>query len=68
MNDRCDNPCPGCPWTSVAERDREALTAEVRLAAAGGAWFACHVRMGTCHGAARYATSGAAAKLREAWS
>ena len=55
-----DKPCAGCPWTSREERDKAALTEEVKAAARGGQWFCCHVNMGTCHGAARYGSSGRA--------
>ena len=53
-------PCAGCPWTSKDQRDKDALTDEVRSAAARGVWFCCHVNLGTCHGAARYGASKAA--------
>lgn len=55
-------PCAECPWTSTAERDRAALTDEIKQAAANGTWFCCHVNAGTCYGAQRFAASRAAAK------
>jgi hypothetical protein len=56
-------PCNACPWTSKEQRDKEALTDEVKKAAASGAWFCCHVHMGTCYGAQRYAGSKPAERL-----
>jgi len=58
-------PCDGCPWASAADRDRAALTDEVKAAAARGDWFCCHVNMGTCWGSVRYAKSGAAVIRRK---
>lgn len=55
-----EKPCEQCPWLSKDERDRNALTPEVRDAAKRGAWFCCHVRMGTCYGAVKF---GAALQL-----
>lgn len=45
-------PCEKCPWTSKDPRDVE-LTAKpaFKNAMESGQWFACHVHMGTCHGA-----------------
>lgn len=44
-------PCASCPWTAKGQPD---LTPVIREAAARGAWFCCHVHMGTCYGAKRY--------------
>lgn len=41
-------PCDKCPWL----HEPGVLTPEVRAAAERGDWFCCHVRMGTCAGAA----------------
>lgn len=54
--------CSECPWTSAAERDRAALTDKLKATAANGMWFCCHVNMGTCYGAQRFAASRAAEK------
>ncbi len=48
-------PCEECPWTSKAQRDKDALTPEVRAAVKAGGWLPCHVYLGTCFGAERYA-------------
>lgn len=45
-------PCASCPWTIKGQPD---IKAEHRAAAEGGAWFCCHVHLGTCYGAQRYA-------------
>ena len=44
-------PCADCPWSAKGQPD---LNDELRAAAARGAWFCCHVHLGTCWGAARY--------------
>lgn len=46
-----NNPCEACPWTQKGQPD---LTECVRQAAKDGAWFCCHVHLGTCFGAERY--------------
>lgn len=47
-----DRPCDACPWVSQSPRDKAAtLSPEMQEALAAGAWFCCHVNMGTCHGA-----------------
>lgn len=43
------SPCAACPWMQKGQPD---ITPEVREAAEAGAWFCCHVHLGTCHGAA----------------
>ena len=51
-----DMPCAKCPWTSKDPEVKALMEKhKVHEAAAKGAWFCCHVNMGTCHGAARYA-------------
>lgn len=49
-----NKPCSSCPWT---QKDQPDLTDELRACAERGAWFCCHVHLGTCHGAERYATA-----------
>jgi hypothetical protein len=44
-------PCESCPWTTKGQPD---LTPAIRQAAVRGAWFCCHVHLGTCYGAKRY--------------
>lgn len=54
VSDTCseDRPCGPCPWVSTDARDREAVAAPaVQKAMQEGGWFACHVNLGTCHGA-----------------
>lgn len=58
-------PCEKCPWTLKGQPD---ITDELRQAAARGDWFCCHVNMGDCHGAARFAQSGAAIAKAEVQS
>lgn len=45
-------PCEACPWLS---RDPEVKAIiekhQARAAAETGAWFCCHVNLGTCYGA-----------------
>jgi hypothetical protein len=57
-------PRNGCPWTSRAERDKAALSDNLKRAAARGDWFCCHVRLGTCHGAKLYGVSREADRYR----
>lgn len=55
MSDVVSNrPCPACPWTQKGQPD---ITDELRSCASDGQWFCCHVNMGTCFGAQRYAES-----------
>jgi len=41
-------PCGQCPWIQPGQPD---ITPAVRQAAVEGAWFCCHVHLGTCYGA-----------------
>jgi hypothetical protein len=45
------SPCDKCPWVRKNQPD---ITPDVRRAAESGAWFCCHTRLGTCHGAESY--------------
>jgi hypothetical protein len=48
-----EKPCAACPWTSKDQRDIDAINEPATKAAMeSGMWFACHVNMGTCYGAA----------------
>lgn len=49
-----NTPCEKCPWTQKGQPD---LNDVLRSAACDGKWFCCHVNMGTCYGAQRYAVS-----------
>lgn len=47
--------CDKCPWFSGEERDKKAITTQLKLAAISGQFFCCHVRMGRCYGAVELA-------------
>ena len=53
--------CARCPWTQRGQPD---LTPVLRHAAMRGEWFCCHTRLGTCHGASRYALAVRLRQLR----
>lgn len=46
-------PCSACPRVPGRPLS-DAIEDKHRQAAREGAWFCCHVNMGTCHGAANF--------------